>query len=93
MFILEQEDRELYDRVQAQNLSRTQDWDGLVAHCQRWVNQDQKNANAWHCLGNGYYKLKQYKSAIKALEKAGKLAPDDTTIKSDLSISFRAQYQ
>ena len=60
----------------ARALEKAQDWQGLLAHSQRWTQAEPGNEVAWFYLGFAYEKMGRHQEAIAAYRQALSLNPD-----------------
>ena len=60
----------------AAELEKTQNRQGLLAHCRRWTQSEPSNYLAWVILGFAYVKLGRYSETIEACREALRLSPE-----------------
>jgi tetratricopeptide (TPR) repeat protein len=69
-------------------LAKAQDWQGLLAHSQRWTQAEPGNEVAWFGLGFAYQHLGRYPEAIPAYREALRLKPDDADAWYNLGLAY-----
>jgi tetratricopeptide (TPR) repeat protein len=70
--------------VRVQELKKAGNWNILVLYASEWTRKDPKNAAAWHELSLGYANLRQFGDALDAARKAVELAPEGSSLWSNL---------
>ena len=70
--------------VRIQELKKAGNWNILVLYAFEWTRKDPKNAAAWHELSVGYANLRQFGDALDAARKAVELAPEGSSLWSNL---------
>ena len=66
--------------VKADSLFRAQRWVEAAREYQRIVTDDPGNSSAWYGLGMARYSLKEYDSAVLALQRQNSIAPNVVTM-------------
>lgn len=69
-------------------LESRQDWEGLLAHAQQWVNAQPKNAHGWLNLGVAYDNLEQSAKAVAPFQQALRLGPKDANTWNNLGLVY-----
>ncbi len=70
--------------VRVQELKKAGNWNILVLYASEWTRKDPRNAAAWHELSVGYANLRQFGDALDAARKAVELAPEGSSLWSNL---------
>jgi len=70
--------------VRIQELKKAGNWNILVLYAFEWTRKDPKNAAAWHELSVGYANLRQFGDALDAAREAVELAPEASSLWSNL---------
>jgi tetratricopeptide (TPR) repeat protein len=70
--------------VRVQQLKKAGNWNILVLYASEWTRKDPRNAAAWHELSVGYANLRQFGDALDAARKAVELAPEGSSLWSNL---------
>jgi type IV secretory pathway VirB10-like protein len=92
---LELRDRRIAGYVQqAQRQQANGDFAGLAKTCQRWADEDWRDARAFYCAGLGLQGIGQHRKAIEMFNRAGALLDRDDPLKFQINDavirSFRA---
>ena len=75
----------LYKAVE---LEEAEDWNGMLAHCQKWTKAEPENADAWFSLGLAYSDLGRYDDAIAANREALRINSEDTAAWNNLGSTY-----
>lgn len=65
---------------QAEAARRSGAYGGLQSACQRWVDEQPGNAEAWRCLGLAQYQNGAGRGALPALRQSLKIEPNDAQV-------------
>jgi tetratricopeptide (TPR) repeat protein len=71
-------------RSKAEALEKQGNWNLLVIYTTEWTRKQPFDAEAWRTLSVGYVKLRQYREALEAAEKAVQLSPVDSRLWQNL---------
>ena len=69
-------------------LEEAEDWNGMLAHCQKWTKAAPENADAWFSLGVAYIELGRYDDAIAANREALRINSEDTDAWNNLGVAY-----
>ena len=73
----------------AEELTKANDWQGLLALCRRWTQAEPGNYIAWYLLGVAYGNLGRYREAVEAYREALRLEPDDASAWFKLGFAYK----